>query len=396
MTSISRTRQRGGQSFPYQTGSIDTWMGGTLKTSVPVMQTRYIPQEITVDETHSDYPNEGGPLDVRKVGVAFYPYKGWSGSDYLYQGGSTGRRYVGEYCISPVWSPLPASGMSACLNMGAEGWSKFRPAKPIVSLSVAIAELRDAPSLVLRKMKKFRDYGSNYLAIEFGWKPFVSDLRKWWSSIEKTDQYIASLVRKNGKRIRRGGVIGTPTTTSTKQFLSGSYFTPTLDTTLVQPFQKVTTTKSTTWFRGAFRYYIPGLDSEKWGRAKAYRQMWDLEVGPEQLYELMPWSWLIDWFSNLGHVVGNYTASLEDNVVADYAYIMQHNVTEIHQSQRFAVKHYDGRSWVNHPAYTSAITTIETKCRGAANPYGFNFSWPSLTWRQKSILSALGISRLRF
>lgn len=143
---------------------------------------------------------------------------------------------------------------------------------------------------------------------------------------------------------------------------------------------------------------IPGLNSEKWGKAQGLAKMWDLEMGPEQIYNLIPFSWLGDWFSNLGDVVSNFASSLEDNLVAQYAYVMLHERKRIERTAFFKTSYKSSPtgSPVLTPLTCKSISTLDSKSRVAANPYGFAVGSGDLSPYRTSILSALGISRLNF
>jgi len=394
MASIGRTRTRGGSTVTDQIGKFVNQTPYSYSES-PFNFTHTLSSEVTEDEVHTNYPFEGGPFSSRKATVTYNDFVGKAGSYRENYRGIYQTIYDGLYRMpSPANPTLPLSNVAECESYGAQAWSRFKPAKPDVSLSIAIAELKDVPSLMFKRLNKFRNYGNNYLAVEFGWKPFLSDIRRWLNSIKEVDRRVAQLSRDNGRRIRRGGKLFSNEETNTAvetivrfqpsnycQFISGSLST---------------TTKSSCWFKGSFRYYIPGLNSGKWGKFKAIRHIWDLEIGPEQVYELIPYSWLVDWFSNLGDVVGNYASSFEDNLVADYAYVMLHNVQSLTRTNVF------NRIWTENNVSSFLKTTVsstldsDTKSRVAANPFGFSWDFSGITARQAAILAALGISRLKF
>jgi hypothetical protein len=118
-----------------------------------------------------------------------------------------------------------------------------------------------------------------------------------------------------------------------------------------------------------------------------------LELTPAVLWELAPWTWLLDWVSNLGSLASNISLLDWSNVLLDYAYLT------------FVVKTTSQITWkgptqwsslasVSH-GYISQSYTSEEKIREQASPYGFSVSWDGLSPFQLSILAALGMSRGR-
>lgn len=350
-------------------------------------------QKITRDSIHKNYPKEGGPFDSAEASIVFNDTPViQTGTEWAYMLSRV--RCTNGYTDNFV----PISNFGACEDLGAAAWAKFRPAKPRVSGSVFLAELKSAPQMLFKRLSSFRNLGSNYLAYQFGWKPFLSDLRNWYESIIKIDRQIEQLCRDNGRWIRRRGDVFQKTETASSSNRASLY--PVYGMT----WSDCTTTHTLTeraWFSGAFRYYIPGLMSQKWGKVKAIQQLWDLEITPEQLYNLIPFSWLLDWFSNTGDVISNYMASVNESLVAKFAYIM-YETSEQYSHQVTVFPQWSVRDpvlgWKRcdpGPTICSNTITRTNKNRAAAEPFGFDFSFGSLSGYQKSILLALGLANSR-
>jgi len=113
-----------------------------------------------------------------------------------------------------------------------------------------------------------------------------------------------------------------------------------------------------------------------------------LDPSPEDLWELAPWSWAVDWFSNAGDVISNVNSFQIDGTVLAYGYMMEHTII----SDTYTLT---GVTDVNgDPVAIPTLTLVtETKVRQVANPYGFGVSWDGLSSFQASIIAALGISR---
>lgn len=140
------------------------------------------------------------------------------------------------------------------------------------------------------------------------------------------------------------------------------------------------------WFSARFRYWIPDIGSIQWKR-RAKLAYFGLMPSPSMVWELTPWSWLVDWFSNAGDVFSNMTNPIAENLVAKYAYVMGTTQRQTACESSVTVGHTPIKY-----TWTGGFTR---KQRSAASPFGFGLSDGDLSARQWSILSALGISRMR-
>lgn len=143
------------------------------------------------------------------------------------------------------------------------------------------------------------------------------------------------------------------------------------------------------WFSGSFLYYLPnGTDFlSKLGRwqVEAHRLL-GFRLDPELLWNLAPWTWLGDWFSNAGDLVSNASSYLFDGLVMQYGYVMEHVEETVSYDSIFG--------FIDGTTAAPQLTLVrETKRRLAATPFGFGLDFDTLSAWQLSILAALGISR---
>jgi hypothetical protein len=123
------------------------------------------------------------------------------------------------------------------------------------------------------------------------------------------------------------------------------------------------------------------------------RLLYGLELTPETLWNLAPWSWLVDWFANVGPILSNVSAFQSDNLVLKYGYVME-NVTRTYaRTNWMGVVNPSTTVYVNHPARVYDKFFVETKTRVKATPYGFGLNTTAFTDRQWTILGALGLTR---
>jgi len=397
---------------------------------------RTVGTQVTVSENHPDWSSHRG-LSGGDVGGNFFSQKkyviGASASGTWTTGwmpwDSFGTEYQATY-RGPVYIPamldaaFPAANSSSNTELnsyGASAIAKAAPIQPTVSLATSLLEAYHdgIPKLLGKELweettkkaldvKKFGgSAGSEYLNLQFGWLPVASDMRDFLHAVTHMGALINQYARDNGKPVRRrfnfppelseestvissSAVPGGPNLRGDLFDLSGS------PKAQVVRDRKISKRR---WFSGAFIYHLPktffrdliGDNASDFDRA---RKVLGLEITPETLWELTPWSWAVDWFTNAGDVIQNVDAWANDGLVLEYGYIMEHSI--VRDVFSYIPNNSPTVSGTNvkivPPSY-SVIT--ETKIRQKANPFGFGLTMDGLNNVQKSILAALGLSKLR-
>jgi hypothetical protein len=249
----------------------------------------------------------------------------------------------------------------------------------------------------------FRNPGGHYLNYQFGWKLFVQDLMNILDVQQALDKKIRQLRRDNGKPVRRACSLGVEDTQShiSTTLRNTSILGPSVASNVRLTKESVDTVtlryRRNLWYAARYRYWIPELANPRSDLRPLKAKLLGLVPDPGNVYNAIPWTWLIDWFTNVGSVLENVANNMEFHVIADYAYVMAH---ESYEYTRRANGWYAMGSFVSSPTTTvnlwaSTVTRYEWKTRTGANPYGFGVSDSSLTGYQWSILAALGLSRLR-
>nr|URG15149.1 MAG: maturation protein [Leviviridae sp.] len=301
-------------------------------------------------------------------------------------------------------------------NYGANAWSRMRPVSPKAGLGQFLGELRDVPSIgwtianpaswwnavqnLRGALAFFKGLGSDYLNYQFGWKPFIGDLIKAYNLQKNIEKRIAFIRKNNGKWIRRAGTIKYETSME-RVTGTGHIITPVLPSPFYQGFvanqtyEKIITLTDKIWYEGMMKYYIPQLNVDRaedvWS-SPLLRKLYGLELTPSLLWELMPWSWLMDWFASYGTVIDNIVNYAYDQLTAKYAYVMRTRIRTVKYKQKqFYFTLNKGIISVEPEV------TFEACCkeRAESTPFGFGLSEDSFTSRQWAILAALGITRLR-
>jgi len=317
-----------------------------------------------------------------------------------------GREYAatpGSVCNEALALVQPTSDASL-MQLGTKAIANCIPTNPVVDGATAIGELKSGlPKLVGRELfkTKFKDYrkvGSEYLNVEFGWKPLISDLQAAAKSVTESEKILEQLKRDSGRNIRRRFVF--PEETSTTEKTISSWASPQNGQATYSrlryssggvPTLVVTEVTTKTWFSGCFTYHLNlgnTLPDRVARQAAEARKLYGLELTPATVWNLAPWSWLADWNGSIGDVLHNVSRFSQDGLVMRYGYIMQSKTAKVSYTMP-----WNGR-FNGSPKSTLTLTvTSQSKVRRRATPFGFGFNMNTLNGRQLSILGALGISR---
>jgi len=287
---------------------------------------------------------------------------------------------------------------------GTTAVARSLPTNPVVDGATFIGELKAGlPKLIGKelfktKFKDIRKYGSEYLNVEFGWKPMISDLRKFAGSVIDTEKTLHQLERDSGKNIHRKFTFPDDVTSTVETFNNRlaycngvAVYPGCFHNAGGAPLVVTTSVTTKTWFSGCFTYYLKQGEgpATKINRAAAEaRKLYGLELTPETIWNLTPWSWAVDWEGTMGDALHNISRFSQDGLVMRYGYIMQSKTAEVS-----ATLHGNGRLY-RSPVQNLTLTVIaNSKVRRRATPFGFGFDMTTLDGRQSAILGALAISR---
>lgn len=346
-------------------------------------------------------------------GIAF---SGWLPPEF--DGSRNGSTYSGPFLPwSPdqmSYPPFANSDDSVLASWGTKAISLASPVNPTANVTTFVGEfLQDGiPHLLGHAFRALRDVnpksiakaiGEEHLNVEFGWLPFVSDIRNMLSGIRHADSILKQLDRDSGRAVRRGWKFKPETTTTISMIpnipgpwtLGGSSipFSQQLrPKTQIAIEDKVVRTR---WFSGAFTYYIPPAGPNGFTSDQVARRILQAEkvLGvtptPDAVWNLLPWSWLTDWVLNTGSLLGNLRNWILFNQVLLYGYMMEHTVSTRTYT---LVGTYYLRDGSPGPMPPSVVMVSETKRRIKATPYGFGVTYSGLSGVQKSIIAALGLT----
>lgn len=386
-------------------------------------------QQITVDEIHKLFeeidkqtdlvksrPDRfigdiGGPFDSTKSAVLSDSTRRDFVVDKVRGTGDFATRGVAHY-VGPVWaihpgtiSP-PSPPLSDLREKGTTAIARCKPTNSVADVGVLLGETfhEGLPKLFGATLWKDRTNlakGSSgeFLNYQFGWAPVVSDIKSIAYAATHSHELLSQYERAAGKIVRRRyefplEVTETSTTIGANPgYLANIDSVWLYDDSVPTPYlQKTTRTYKRTWFSGAFTYHLPVGYNSRIGLADAAAKasvLYGLELSPEVIWNLAPWSWAVDWFTNMGDVISNLSSWALDGLVLKWGYIMEH-------SYAYDTYTLSGLSPYGKGGTSASPVTAftERKRREVATPFGFGLTWEGLSPRQLAISAALGITRV--
>ncbi len=278
---------------------------------------------------------------------------------------------------------LPTIGASAT-----ELLAKTNPGRAEVSLPVFIAEMRDLPhavksikhigdQLLKKKVPKTRDVAGQLLSWEFGWRPLLSDLRKitqFGDHVAKRTKEVERLYSKGGLKRRLTLFEGSATETKN--------LTPESRLGTLVTVQEERTTSVIRW--GTTRWKptsLPPKGPHGYER-QAIQAVFGLSLQAEDVWNIVPWTWLVDWTTN----VGDYLAAHANRIPCKPTLpnIMTRRTTNIGWKRT-------NSNWIRGGEGVASFDTLErAQSFGTVEAY-----LPFLSSRQLSILGSLAITRFR-
>jgi len=304
---------------------------------------------------------------------------------------------------SSLYPAVPGDLSERMIQKGTTAIARTIPTNPVANAAQFLGELREGlpsvPGVHGFKKRDFASVGGEYLNLEFGLKPLMSDLQKFAEAARTSDEVIRQLKRDSGRLIRRRysfpveKIVTGPTVESTQWYGAPGLRVATPNIYSQSP-GKLTKTREETyeyWFSGAYTYLYTDGDRavDKMGAAaQRFAKLWGLRISPELLWELTPWSWAADWVGNAGEVIHNLSAFSNDNLVMRWGYIMcTYTCRDTYLAEGVSLK-----GGPSGPLSQTFVTQVKKRLK--ATPYGFGLDPDiSFTGRQWAILGALGLSR---
>ena len=396
------------------TNTILTSYVGPKEANRNVIHGSFVGTQRTTSSSHKWPPKKGAsPVDS---GGAFFTQK-----VEFYPGGETINEDSG--ISTGVWyrlsGPVYASYSSAIGSaadfakpssdsqldaIGSLLMSRALPTNPLSGMGQFLGELRNdgIPSLPTIKawrnraayFKRLAKSGSDeYLNVQFGWVPFINDIVDFCSVVKNASKHIQQYQKNSGQPVYRRRSLPEETSTTVTSPVDG-YPSPSGVTPLYASagkYTRSTVTSTKRWASFCFTYYLPPDDGTIIGKYRHYEalanKLFGLRITPDLLWKLAPWSWAVDWVTNTGALIRNWSAFQNDGLVLRYGYVME-QITVTRTDSLQGVKFKSGRI-----LNLNQVKISTTKSRRRATPYGFGLNPQSFSAFQWSIIAALGISK---
>jgi len=374
------------------------------------------------------------PVDLEDIGGDFWTQKHYALGSPTHisvkcAGTDIGQnRELIKIVRGPAWSidvrsyPYPPSLSSTDAQLdalGATAIAKCKPTRSNADVGVALGELirEGIPKIVVagwhsrarnlqtgKHVQPEHVVSDNYLAYQFGLKPLGQEIGTFAAEVIRADQLLTQYEKDAGQVVRRRFTFppkheitlstaygpSEPYIGSPQSGISNQSLTP----TQLGELQVVREVTQKRWFSGAFTYYLPywyDARSEMSRKALLAKEILGVDLDLEVIWNLTPWSWAVDWFSNAGDVISNVNSMVEDGLIMRYGYMMEHTIVKDTYTRKYKNQFYNGQGTLD--SFVTLVT--ETKIRRRANPFGFGLTWNGLSSFQKSIIAALGISKGR-
>lgn len=313
-----------------------------------------------------------------------------------------------------TWNDFPAPSLSNLLAEGTKAIAATRPTNPVVNFSTTAGEiLREGiPSLVgvptfLARVQGVtnhaRNAGNEYLNLTFGWAPLIRELKALVAMVPNSFRILEQLRRDVGQNVRVEHSFPRVSTSkveasvpSTRFIVNSGFSTEDNDRFFVAPnghlsrLTAETREVRDTWFTGAYTYYFE-TDEDLYSRLQRYNEyankLLGLKITPQVLWNLTPWSWLLDWYVNFGDIISNASYFQSNGLVLRWGYIMQSTTLQNVLTQ-------SGQIFESGPSGPiSKVYSTTSKVRRRATPFGFGLNPNTFSAGQWAILAALGLSK---
>jgi len=305
-------------------------------------------------------------------------------------------------------------------SLGATAYNKLRPKIAVAGLGQAIAEARDVPATLKTTAKGFSELflakggsvkgtlmqpkkvADHFINHEFGWVPFVNDVTQMYDLIAHYEDHLTKAEKLNDKWLHRRFAeeevlsdvqIYDQTRQSTSPTFT-AYLNPLpgglgqlKSVTLKVRRQKMTRI----WYEGLFKYYRIELDrripmQENLRAGRGFLTLAGANINPALIYKVTPWTWCVDWFTNVGANVQMAQDILDNSVASKYMYLMRET--------------FDRYEYTSTHTFNTGMQIVGTSYQevrvkrrvGADSPFGFSLTG-DLNSVQIAILLALGISK---
>ena len=293
--------------------------------------------------------------------------------------------YTPAFFQTATFGHMAVSGTPSEAVAATRTIARSNPSRSHVDLAISFAELRELPQLLHLAGKGLLRKGSSaYLSYQYGWKPLIKDLGSicdFSTAFKNRMKVVTRIIETGGVRYNHS--LGDWSATGTQ----GPLFISSDNGDLIQArssiISKVKMWSSVRWTSYLKISHLVGSpELERMVRRALYGETLDLKT----TWNLIPWSWLFDWFGTMGDFLEANRSMLPFESSA--CCVMTHTETKHSWTPTYYQNVY--------PNLTGgkAVILVDTKKRSGGLGATITADIPILSARQASILGALGIQRV--
>jgi hypothetical protein len=333
-----------------------------------------------------------------------------------------------------MFHPNSAVSDAELIAQGTRCLAVANPLKPSVTLATSLTELvfEGLPSIIgkailtpsPKKADLIRNAAGEHLNVMFGIVPVVSDIVGVVKILRQSNKIVEQWLKNDGRKIRRRRTwdASTPAVRYDRSY-SGpfvlmnalvpdyfsdekkvAFYTASSFDIVGGSLESSVQTNIQYSFASSFEYHLSKLlpDYPDWLKEMLYGSSSDEQIARAMLefhqfgldpktvisldtvWNTLPFSWLLDWFVNLGDLVSNFTAFQQHGLQLDYGYMscfVERRFTALYQVTSYG-------SVIN--GLSSLTSQYHRRIR--ATPFGFGSTFDGLSPTQTSILAALATS----
>jgi len=201
--------------------------------------------------------------------------------------------------VFPLITSYPDEKTSAAY--AADALARTNPNRPYVDVVQNVLEAGDIPRVLkVAGENLIEKLAENYLRYQFGIKPLIKDVVRTINFADAFDRRLKEITRLK----KSGGVRKTVDLDSLSNSQVNSNVTLMSQGGIV--IRDTYTTIGQRKIRAHVRW-LPGVDYSRFSQGDmsrmAMRSIFGLEANLSGLWEGLPWSWLIDWYTNIGSLL---------------------------------------------------------------------------------------------
>lgn len=301
-------------------------------------------------------------------------------------GSKFGNKFVGytpdALNTNATWPIRGVSGLLDDVTYATRAAARTNPSRPYVDIPVNILELGDIAQLIRSTGRNIIERAAGHnLRYQFGIRPLVGDLVKLMNFRDQLSRRIKELERLQGPKGLRRTLSLDSGSSSGK---TGTIFMQSNLASVNAVFDWVTSVEVKAHVRWRAGGGLGRLKTAADRERAATRAILGLTIDSSTLWEGLPWTWMIDWCTN----VGDYFKANRNIVPATLigVYIMRHTRTEYS---------WGGANFSSNPTGHCSGGSFfrEQKLRSSSVPVAPTAHFPFLDGNQVGILGSLAVTR---